>query len=142
MPGWSIANECLQVGTMNLFAAIKNKDGQKELMTGPLDGTILEGVTRDSVLQLAHERLAPEGWKISERKFHMRELNEAASEGRLLEVFGAGTAAIVSPVRTINYRGENISCGLRADQEVGEIAGRMKGWIEAIQYGEEEHPWR
>ncbi|KAH0394152.1 branched-chain-amino-acid aminotransferase, partial [Aureobasidium melanogenum] len=51
-----------EVGTMNLFAAIINKDGKKELMTAPLDGTILEGVTRDSILELARERLVPEGW--------------------------------------------------------------------------------
>lgn len=127
---------------MNLFAAITNKDGQKELMTAPLDGTILEGVTRDSVIELAQEKLAPEGWKISERKFHMRELSEAHEEGRLHEVFGAGTAAIVSPIRNISYRGRTIDCGLATDQEVGPLAKLMKDTIESIQYGEIEHPWR
>lgn len=127
---------------MNLFAAITDKSGQKELMTAPLDGTILEGVTRDSVLDLAREKLGPEGWKISERKFHMRELSEAHDEGRLLEVFGAGTAAIVSPIRNIAYRGRSIDCGLPADQEVGPVAKLMKDTIETIQYGEMEHPWR
>ena len=49
-----------EVGTMNLFAAIKNKEtGKPELLTAPLDGTILEGVTRDSILELARERLVP-----------------------------------------------------------------------------------
>src|ERR1051326_3483476 len=80
-----------EVGTMNLFVAIKNKEGQKELVTAPLDGTILEGVTRDSVLGLARERLEPQGWKVSERKMTMKELAEAADDGRMLEVFGAGT---------------------------------------------------
>jgi branched-chain amino acid aminotransferase len=127
---------------MNLFAAIINKDGQKELMTAPLDGTILEGVTRNSVLALAEERLVPEGWKISERRFHMRELVEAAKEGRMLEVFGSGTAAVVSPVRSISYNDELVSCGLTADIEAGPITKRFKDWIEGIQYGDEEHPWR
>jgi branched-chain amino acid aminotransferase len=131
-----------EVGTMNLFAAIINKDGQKELMTAPLDGTILEGVTRNSVLALAEERLVPEGWKISERRFHMRELVEAAKEGRMLEVFGSGTAAVVSPVRSISYNDELVSCGLTADIEAGPITKRFKDWIEGIQYGDEEHPWR
>ena len=131
-----------EVGTMNLFAAIINKDGQKELMTAPLDGTILEGVTRNSVLQLAKERLVPEGWKISERRFHMREIAEAAREGRMLEVFGSGTAAVVSPVRSIMYNDELVNCGLTADVEAGEITKRFKDWIEGIQYGDEEHPWR
>lgn len=111
-------------------------------MTAPLDGTILEGVTRDSVIELAQEKLGPEGWKISERKFHMRELREAHDEGRLHEVFGAGTAAIVSPIRNIAYRGETIDCGLAKDQEVGSVAKLMKDTIESIQYGEIEHPWR
>ena len=131
-----------EVGTMNLFACIQNRDGTKELMTAPLDGTILEGVVRDSILELARERLVPEGWKVSERRFHMREVAEAAKEGRLLEVFGSGTAAVVSPVRSISYQGEMVQCGLREDQEVGDITKRFKDWIEGIQYGEEEHPWR
>lgn len=131
-----------EVGTMNMFAAIKDKEtGQKELVTAPLDGTILEGVTRDSVLALARERLAPEGWKISERKYTMKELAEAAKDGRLIEAFGAGTAAIVSPIRNISWKGEMVSCGLKESEESGEIALRMKGWIEGIQYGDEAHEW-
>jgi branched-chain amino acid aminotransferase len=131
-----------EVGTMNLFIALKNKEtGQKELVTAPLDGTILEGVTRDSVLALARERLVPEGWTVSERKVRMSEVAEASEEGRLIEVFGAGTAAIVSPVRTISYRGKMVDCGLKKNEEAGEIALQMKNWIEGIQYGDEEHPW-
>ncbi|KAL4939766.1 hypothetical protein BDV06DRAFT_198119 [Aspergillus oleicola] len=131
-----------EVGTMNLFIAIKNKEtGKKELITADLDGTILEGVTRDSVLGLARERLTPQGWDISERKIRMSEVAEAAEEGRLLEVFGSGTAAIVSPVRTISYRGKLVNCGLKENEEAGEIALQMKNWIEGIQYGDEEHPW-
>lgn len=131
-----------EVGTMNLFAAVRNKDGQKELMTAPLDGTILEGVTRDSILGLARERLEPEGWKISERKFTMKELAGAADEGRLLEVFGAGTAAVVSPVRKISWKGRLVQCGLKDNEESGPITAQMKDWMESIQYGDEDHLWR
>jgi branched-chain amino acid aminotransferase len=131
-----------EVGTMNLFVAMKNKEtGQKELITAPLDGTILEGVTRDSILDLARERLAPEGWVISERKYTMKELDAAAKEGRLIEVFGAGTAAIVSPVRNISWKGNMVDCGLKPDEEAGELTLKMKDWIEARQYGDEEHEW-
>ncbi|KAL2042868.1 hypothetical protein N7G274_004628 [Stereocaulon virgatum] len=131
-----------EVGTMNLFAAIRDKEtGKKVLMTAPLDGTILEGVIRDSVLDLARERLAPEGWEVSERKFTMKELADAADDGRMLEIFGTGTAAVVSPVRRIGWKGRLVECGLREDQEVGEITKRMKDWIEGIQCGDEEHPW-
>ncbi|KAI9804326.1 MAG: Mitochondrial branched-chain amino acid (BCAA) aminotransferase [Piccolia ochrophora] len=141
---WLFGEEefCTEAGTMNLFAAVTSKEtGRKELMTPPLDGTILEGVTRDSVLSLAREKLTPEGWEVSERKFSIRELAEAADDGRLLEVFGAGTAAIVSPVRKIGWKGQLIDCGLKEGQEAGEVALRMKGWIEGRQYGDEEHEW-
>jgi len=127
---------------MNLFVAWTNESGEKELVTAPLDGTILDGVTRDSILNLSRERLTGEGWKTSERKITMPQIRKAAQEGRLLEVFGAGTAAIVSPVRTIHYEGEDIEIALQPGKEAGPLAERMKGWIEGIQYGEEpKHPW-
>ncbi len=133
-----------EVGTMNFFAAVKDKiSGKKTLMTAPLDGTILEGVIRDSVLDLARERLVgEEGWDVHERKFTMGELAEAADEVRLIECFGTGTAAVVSPVRNIHWRGRMVDCGLDEGSEAGEIARKMKGWIEGIQYGDEnDHPW-
>lgn len=132
-----------EVGTMNLFVAMKSREtGQPELLTAPLDGTILEGVTRDSVLALARERLAPKGWNVMERYTRMAEIADAAREGRLVEVFGAGTAAVVSPVRKIMWKGELVDCGLKEKEEAGEIATQMKTWIEGIQYGDEEHAWR
>ncbi|KAK6956764.1 branched-chain-amino-acid transaminase bat2 [Daldinia eschscholtzii] len=131
-----------EVGTMNLFVAIRNKEtNQKELITAPLDGTILGGITRDSILSLAREKLAPDGWLISERKITMPQLYEASLEGRLIEVFGAGTAAVVSPVRKISWKGKLVDCGLAENEESGEVANKMKTWIEARQYGDEEHEW-
>ncbi|PHH76180.1 hypothetical protein CDD80_1735 [Ophiocordyceps camponoti-rufipedis] len=131
-----------EVGTMNMFVAIKNKEtGKSELLTPPLDGTILEGVTRDSVLALARQRLVPEGWKVYERKFTMTEMYEASIDGRLLEAFGTGTAAIVSPIRTIGWKGKQVSCGLKDSDESGPVASQMKNWIEAIQYGDVESDW-
>ncbi|POS84686.1 branched-chain-amino-acid aminotransferase [Erysiphe pulchra] len=131
-----------EVGTMNMFIVIKKKDsGKKELITAPLDGTILEGITRDSILSLARERLSSDEWIISERKLSMNELFESSTEGRLLEAFGSGTAAVVSPVRNISWKGRLINCGLQPHQEVGYIASNMLEWIQARQYGEEEHEW-
>ena len=133
-----------EVGTMNFFCVLRDaKTGEKELITPPLDGTILPGVTRDSVLGLARERLVPEGgWKVSERHVPMRELAEAADRGDLLEAFGSGTAAVVSPIRNISWRGRNVDCGLKAGLEAGETALRMQSWIHGIQYGDEKgHPW-
>ena len=132
-----------EVGTMNFFAAIQDKrTGQKELITAPLEGTILPGVTRDSVLALAREKLEPAGWKVSERGLTMQEMADAAHDGRLIEAFGSGTAAVVSPIRNIGWKGRLVSCGLEDGQEAGEIALKMKDWIERRQYGDEEHEWR
>ncbi|KAE9971088.1 hypothetical protein EG328_005836 [Venturia inaequalis] len=131
-----------EVGTMNLFTAMKDKEtGQPTLLTAPLDGTILEGVTRDSVLALARERLVPKGWKVEERKYTMPEIADAADSGRLLEIFGSGTAAIVAPVRRISWKGKLVSCGLEDNVEAGPIATQMKDWVENIMYGVEEHKW-
>jgi branched-chain amino acid aminotransferase len=130
-----------EVGTMNLFIAIKNGENNKELLTAPLDGTILNGVTRSSVLELARERLVSKGWIVSERKYTMSELAQAAQRGQLLEVFGTGTAAVICPVRTISYKGMLVDCGLGIGEEAGEIARQMRQWIEDIQYGNVEHEW-
>lgn len=126
---------------MNLFVCVRDREGRKCLWTAPLDGTILEGVVRESVLELARERLGKEGWKVEERQFTMRELAEAADEGRLLECFGTGTAAVVAPVRLINWRGRDVECGLKEGEEAGEVATRLKGWIDEIHYGDVEHKW-
>jgi branched-chain amino acid aminotransferase len=71
----------------------------------------------------------------------MQELHDASVDGRLLEVFGAGTAAIVSPVRNIGWKGKMVDCGLKEGEESGELAMRMKDWIEDIQYGETDSEW-
>jgi branched-chain amino acid aminotransferase len=130
-----------EVGMMNMFAAMITRDGKKELVTAPLDGTILDGVTRNSVLSLARENLVPQGWSVVERKYTMRELAEASAEGNLLEAFGTGTAATICPIRAVSWDGTIVSCGLTESAESGEIASLMKEWIESRQYGDEKHQW-
>ncbi|KXG51283.1 Aminotransferase, class IV [Penicillium griseofulvum] len=127
-----------EAGTMNLFIVLGRPDGSRELVTPPLDGTILPGVNRDCVLQLARERLEVNGWTVQERSISMRELEAASADGNLEEVFGTGTAAVVSSVKSIRWNGRTIMCGVSAQWEV---AAKMRGWIEARQYGEDEHEW-
>jgi branched-chain amino acid aminotransferase len=100
-------HELTEVGTMNLFVVIENEKGETELLTPPLEDLILPGVTRDSVLSLARDHVAgkiqvpglPEsGFVVSERKMTMPKLSELAKAGKVKEVFGAGTAAIVTSV--------------------------------------------
>lgn len=81
---------------MNFFVFWKNEQGEDELVTPPLDGTILPGVTRDSILNLCQ---GFGDFKVSVRPFKIQELMKACKEKRVHEAFGAGTAAIVSPVK-------------------------------------------
>ena len=89
--------EVTEVGAMNLFVLLKEAGtGKVELVTPPLtSGTVLPGVTRQSVLELAGEIA---GLEVRERRLTLPELLAASREGRLLEMFGSGTAAIISPV--------------------------------------------
>eukprot|EP00039_Didymoeca_costata_P013009 m.191848 g.191848 ORF g.191848 m.191848 type:complete len:411 (+) comp15649_c0_seq2:184-1416(+) len=129
-------HQITEVGTMNFFGLIVNEQGQKELVTAPLDGTILEGVTRASVLDLANKE---EDIEVAERKWTMEELEQALSENRVLELFGAGTAATVSPVTEISYEGRTLTI---PTQESDSFSKKVKKSIFDIQYGEiEYHAW-
>ncbi|KAJ3838372.1 aminotransferase [Lentinula raphanica] len=104
-----------EVGTMNMFVVLRKGDSV-ELVTPPLDGLILPGVTRDSVLSLARGHASgtykipnlPEKLIVSERPITMKEVQEAEASGNLVELFGSGTAAIISPVNRIGYLGKDI----------------------------------
>ncbi|KAG6866792.1 hypothetical protein C0991_008728 [Blastosporella zonata] len=105
-----------EVGTMNMFVVFKKDNGVIELVTPPLDGMILPGVTRDSVLSLARDHASgknplpnlPDNLIISERSVTMKEVKDASESGHLVELFGAGTAAVISPVDRIGYLGEDV----------------------------------
>jgi branched-chain amino acid aminotransferase len=119
---------------MNFCTLWKTKEGRTELITAPLDGTILPGVTRESILDLARE------WgefEVSERPYHVQELVEALKEGRVIECFGCGTAAIVSPVGLLAYRGTeyNVPCPENS------VTRRFLHEILDIQYGKKPSPW-
>ena len=88
---------------MNFFVFWKNEQGEDELITAPLDGTILPGVTRDSILTLSKEL---NQFKVSVKPFKIQELIKACKENRVYEAFGSGTAAIVSPVQSFIYEEE------------------------------------
>eukprot|EP01083_Nonionella_stella_P064181 167054_1 len=128
-----------EVGTMNQFFFWKNKQGEEELITAPLDGTILPGVTRDSVLTLARD------WgrfKVTERPFTMSEVIEAIEENRMIESFGSGTAAIVSPVNKIGWKGKDYVIPLDKtdpNANAGPLATELFNTILDIQYGKKEY---
>jgi len=121
-----------EVGTSNIFFLIDD-----ELITPPLGGTILPGVTRDSVLALARHW----GLNISERNISIDEVIEGCRTGSLKEMFATGTAAIISPVGEIGYKENDFRV---AEGKTGELSLKLYDEIIGIQYGQKEDPfgWR
>jgi branched-chain amino acid aminotransferase len=120
-----------EVGTMNLMVRIGD-----EVLTPPLAGTILPGVTRDSVLTL----LKDWGIQATERAIGIDEVIAAHKAGTLKEVFGTGTAAVISPVGELAYRGEKMVIG---GGQIGPLTQRLYDAIVGIQYGTaaDPHHW-
>ena len=98
-----------EVGAMNQFFVIDH-----ELYTAPLKGTVLRGVTRESVIQLAQDK----GYKVNEETITIAEVIEASKTGALQEAFGAGTAASIAPVGELYYKGTSYTIN---KNEVGGI---------------------
>eukprot|EP01096_Ripella_sp_DP13-Kostka_P007965 TRINITY_DN293_c0_g1_i2.p1 TRINITY_DN293_c0_g1~~TRINITY_DN293_c0_g1_i2.p1 ORF type:complete len:420 (+),score=151.49 TRINITY_DN293_c0_g1_i2:56-1261(+) len=128
---------CTEVGTMNLFVLWKTREGKTELITAPLDGTILPGVTRRSIIELGQHW---GNFDVTERPYTMTEVLEARKEDRLLEIFGAGTACVVTPVKEIFYEGQAYDIPLDKNDKsakIGPVARSFHDTILAIQYGEQ-----
>ncbi|MBU2631944.1 MAG: aminotransferase class IV, partial [Proteobacteria bacterium] len=102
-----------------------------ELVTPNLTGSILPGITRYSVITLAKKW----GMAMSERRISIDEVFKAHEDGKLVEVFGSGTAAVISPVGEIRYGDKVISIG---DGTPGETAMKFYDALTDIQYGKAE----
>ncbi|KAI4455992.1 subgroup iiii aminotransferase [Holotrichia oblita] len=120
-----------EVGTMNVFFVI---DGV--VKTPALEGSILPGVTRDSCIHI----LKSWGYKVEETRVALQEIIDASRNGKLNEAFGTGTAAVISPIGTLNNGGEEIIIN---NAEIGPIAKKLYDTITGIQYGEikDEFGW-
>jgi branched-chain amino acid aminotransferase len=117
-----------EVGTMNIMLRIGD-----EVITPPLAGTILDGVTRNSTLQLMRDW----GLTVTERPISIDEVMQAARGGTLREMWGTGTAAVVSPVGTLGYKGEDVVIN---GGETGELTARLYDAIVGLQYGRTNDP--
>jgi len=139
-----------EVGTMNIFVALKHDSSNKvRLITPPLtDGLILPGITRNSILELAR------GWDdviTEERYVTIAELRQLLAEDRVLEMFGAGTACIVCPISSIHMRDGSVleiphHYGIQEgnnhdEQSTPVMTSRILKAITDIQYGRVAHPW-
>lgn len=118
-----------EVGTSNIFFLIGDT-----LITPPLEGTILPGVTRDCVISLARSW----GMEVVEKKISIDEAFEAHTNGTLKEIFATGTAAVISPVGFIHHDGKNLD--LEQDS-MGPVAQKLYDTITGIHHGEVEDPY-
>lgn len=120
-----------EVGTMNIMFYIGD-----EIVTAPIEGSVLPGVTRDSMLTLLRDW----GYKVSERELSIDELMEAGHNGTLKEVFGTGTAAVISPVGELNYKGDIVTIN---DFKTGPLTQKLYDTLTGIQWGklEDKYHW-
>lgn len=120
-----------EVGTMNIMFQIDD-----EIYTAPIDGTVLPGVTRDSILSVLREW----GYKVNETRLSIDELVEAGKNGRLKEAFGTGTAAVISPVGEFVYKDESIQVN---GFQIGTLTQKLYDYLTDVQWGniEDKHNW-
>jgi len=119
-----------EVGTSNIFFKIGD-----DLITPPLGGSILGGITRDSVIQLAKSW----GINVVEKQITIDEVTDAIEDGSLLEAFGSGTAAVISPIGELCYQEEKYKV---ADGKTGELSQRLFDDLQAIQNGTQDDPFK
>ena len=121
-----------EVGAMNIFFKIDGK-----IVTPVLNGSILPGITRNSVLELCRSW----GMEVEERKVSVEELIQAQRDGKLEECFGSGTAAVISPVGKLRYKDEVMTIGGGA---IGPVSQKLYDTVTGIQLGRLEDPfgWR
>ena len=118
-----------ELGGMNLFLVFD--DGT--LVTPALTGTILEGVTRDSVITLAREL----GYTVEERQVDVDEWRKGATDGSVVEVFACGTAAVITPVGALRWPGGEAVAG---DGQPGKVTSQLRTALLDIQYGRADDP--
>ena len=118
-----------EVGSMNVMFEIDNK-----IVTAPCEGTVLPGVTRDSILHI----LKDWGYEIEERHLSVDELMEAGHNGKLQEAWGTGTAAVISPIGELYYKGDKVTV---SDFKTGELTQKLYDTLTGIQWGTIEDPY-
>ncbi|MCH1624120.1 branched-chain amino acid aminotransferase [Fredinandcohnia quinoae] len=118
-----------EVGSMNIFFKING-----EIITPELNGSILEGITRKSIIELL------EHWdiRVVERKITMDEIRQASIDGHLEEAFGTGTAAVISPIGEFLWKNEKLIIN---DGKIGRLSKKLYDTLTGIQYGNITDPF-
>jgi branched-chain amino acid aminotransferase len=120
-----------ELGGMNVFFV--RRDGS--VLTPDLDGTILHGITRDSIIQLLKDR----GHQVEERRIAFDEIRSAVASGEIVEAFACGTAAVITPIGEFKSKRESFVI----NPEPGELTVSLRSELTGIQYGtvEDRHGW-
>ncbi|MBP3041828.1 branched-chain amino acid aminotransferase [Bacillaceae bacterium Marseille-Q3522] len=118
-----------EVGSMNIFFKVAG-----EVVTPALNGSILAGITRDSIIQLLKYWEIP----VSEKRIAMEEIYQAYKSGQLEEIFGTGTAAVISPVGELIWNNERL---LVKNGKIGELSQKLYDTLTGIQTGQLEDPF-
>lgn len=118
-----------EVGSMNMFFKFRDT-----LVTPPLLGSILGGITRDSIIRLATKMGVP----VDERRITVQDVFEASDGGDLEEAFGSGTAAVVSPVGRLKWKDKEI---VISGGKIGLLTQKLYDTLTGIQYGKVEDPF-
>ena len=115
-----------EAGGMNFMYRIND-----EIWTAPLVGTVLPGVTRDSLIHI----LKDWGYTVREERMTIADLMQAGHDGSLKEAYACGTAAVISPVGELNYKGDIVTIN---DFKIGELTQKLYDTLTAIQWGKAE----
>ncbi len=120
-----------EVGAMNMMFVYGNK-----IVTPELNGSILPGITRRSIIQLAKEM----GYEVEEKRVAIADVFNDIKSGAITEAFGTGTAAVISPVGKLCWKDETIAVG---DGGIGKISQKLYDTLTGIQFGkiEDNHSW-
>ena len=120
-----------EVGSMNVMFEVDNT-----IITAPTDGTVLPGVTRDSILYILRDW----GYKVEEKHFAIDDLMKAGHDGSLQEAWGTGTAAVISPIGELYFKGDIVTIN---DFKTGELTQKIYDTLTGIQWGdlEDKYGW-
>jgi branched-chain amino acid aminotransferase len=125
-----------ELGGMNLYFVYGQQDGTRRIVTPELSGSLLPGITRDSLLKIA----AALGYEVSEGRISVEEWKQGSADGTLTEVFACGTAAVITPVGSVKSTNEDWTV---ADGQPGEVTMKLRRALLDIQTGRaaDTHGW-
>ena len=127
-----VYNDCfLESGATNLFFVVENALGKYEIITHPLDGSILPGVIRDSIIQLVPDLYSD--IKVTQRPFNISEFVELHNNGKIKEIFVSGTASVIGEVHSLEIRGKEYSMNYQSGEKL--ICSTIKKYLLDIQFG-------